>query len=68
MQTSNTVTVKPQDAVFPDPSVAVQVTELTPRGRHEPDGGTHATPTPGQLSEAVVAKVATAHGEAEQTF
>ena len=68
MQTSNTVTVKPQLAVLPDPSVAVQVTEVTPRGRHEPDGGTHPIVTPGQLSEAVVANDTTAHGDAEQTF
>ena len=63
-QTSNTVTVKLQLFVLPEPSVAVQVTVVMPGGRHEPDGGLHATLTPGQLSEPVAVKVATAHGEA----
>lgn len=67
MHTSNTVTVKLQLLVLPEPSVAVHVTVVMPRGRHEPEGGLHAAVTPGQLSEAVAAKVATAHGEDEHT-
>ena len=50
--TSKVVTVKLQDAVLPDASVAVQVTVVTPRLKHVPEGGTHATVTPGQLSVA----------------
>jgi hypothetical protein len=34
-------------------SVAVQVTVVTPRGNCEPDGGTHTTLAPEQLSDAV---------------
>jgi len=49
----NTVTEKLQLAVFPDASVAVQVTVVVPAGRIDPLGGLHATVTPGQLSEAV---------------
>ena len=61
-QTSNTVTVNAQAAVFPDESVATHVTVVIPRGKHVPDGGVHATPTPGQLSLATgVAKVTVAH-------
>ena len=59
--TLNTVTVKLQVAVLPDPSVAVQVTVVVPTGKQDPDGGLHNTVTPGQLSLAVVVKVATAH-------
>jgi len=40
-------------AVFPAVSVAVQVTVVVPTGNIEPDGGTQATVTPGQLSFAV---------------
>jgi len=44
--------------------VAVQVTVLLPSGKHDPDGGTHCTVAPGQLSLAAgVAKVATAQLE-----
>jgi len=46
----NTVTVKEQLAVFPDVSVAVQVTVVVPSGNVEPDAGTHMLVTPGQLS------------------
>jgi hypothetical protein len=61
--TLNTVTVKLQVAVLPDASVAVQVTVVVPTGKHDPDGGLHATVTPGQLSLAVGgAKVTTTHG------
>jgi len=55
MQTSNTVTVKLQLLALPEPSVAVQVTVVMPRGRHEPEGGLQAAVTPGQLSDAVAA-------------
>lgn len=50
--TSNVVIVKLHVAVLPDVSVAVQVTVVTPTLMHVPDGGTHATVTPGQLSVA----------------
>ena len=50
--TSNVVTVKLHVAVLPDASVAVQVTVVTPTLKHVPDGGTHTTVTPGQLSVA----------------
>ena len=49
----NTVTVKPQVAVLPDESVAVQVTVVVPTGRIEPLGGLQTAVTPGQLSETV---------------
>src|SRR5262245_60244369 len=48
--TSKTVTENEQLAVFPDESVAVHVTVVTPGGSAVPDGGTHATVAPGQLS------------------
>ena len=60
--------MKLQLFVLADASVAVQVTVVMPGGRHEPDGGTHATVTPGQLSEADALKLATAHGKEVQTF
>ena len=66
--TSNVVTVKLQVAVFPEPSVDVQVTVVAPTGKHEPDGGTHAIVTPGQLSEAVVVKLTTAQVAVMQAF
>jgi hypothetical protein len=49
---SNAVTVKLHVAVFPEVSVAVQVTVVVPSGTLEPDAGLQATVTPGQLSEA----------------
>jgi hypothetical protein len=52
-----TVTVNEQLAVRLLVSVAVQPTVVTPFGKAEPDGGAHTTPTPGQLSLAVAAKV-----------
>lgn len=52
-QPLNTVTVKLHVAVLPDASVAVQVTVVVPMGNVEPEGGVHATVTPGQLSDAV---------------
>jgi hypothetical protein len=57
-----TLTVKLQVAVLPLASVAVQVTVVTPTGKHEPDGGVQTTVTPGQLSEAVVVKLTTVQG------
>ena len=65
---SNVVTMKLQVAVFDEPSVAVHVTVVAPNGKHEPDGGTHATVTPGQLSEAVVVKLTTAQVDPMHTF
>ena len=50
---SLTVTVKLQVAVFPEASVAVQVTVVVPLGNSEPEGGLQATVAPGQLSVAV---------------
>jgi hypothetical protein len=47
-----TVTVKLHVAVFPDASVAVQVTVVVPTGKGEPLGGVQIVVTPGQLSEA----------------
>jgi hypothetical protein len=47
-----TVTVKPQEFVLPDASVAVQVTKVAPRGNIEPGGGAHVAVAPGQLSVA----------------
>jgi len=44
--------VKLHVAVFPEVSVAVQVTVVVPSGTLEPDAGLHATVTPGQLSAA----------------
>ena len=52
-QPLNTVTVKVQEAVFPDASVAVQVTVVVPTGRIEPLGGLQTEVTPGQLSDTV---------------
>jgi len=66
---SNTCTLNEQLAVFPEASVAVQVTEVTPVAKQEPEAGVHTTETPGQLSEAVgVVKVTVWHGGAEQAF
>jgi len=50
---SLTVTVNEQEAVFPDPSVAVQVTVVTPLANVDPDAGAHSTVAPGQLSVGV---------------
>jgi hypothetical protein len=52
-----TFTEKEQVAVLPEASVAVQVTEVVPAGKGEPEGGTQTTVTPGQLSVAVVVKL-----------
>ena len=59
-QTLKAATVKLQVAVLPDASVAVQVTVVVPTGNGVPEGGTHTTVTPGQLSVATgLAKVPT---------
>jgi hypothetical protein len=50
---SLTVTVKLQLAVNPAPSVAVQLTVVTPFGKVEPPGGLHTTVALEQLSVAV---------------
>jgi hypothetical protein len=68
MQTSNTVTVKLQLVVLAAASVAIQVTVVVPGARHDPDGGVHATVTPGQLSAAGAEKTTTAHGVVVHTF
>ena len=57
---SLTVTVKVHVAVFPDASVAVQVTVVVPFGKAEPEAGEQLVVTPGQLSLAAGAKVTTA--------
>jgi len=61
---SLTVTVNWQLAVWPDVSVAVQVTVVVPFGNVDPDGGLQLEVTPGQLSLAVGENVTTA----EHTF
>src|SRR5213594_1213108 len=57
---SLTVTVKTQLSVFPEASVAVQVTAVVPFGKLEPEGGVEVRVTPGQLSLAVAEYVTTA--------
>ena len=52
-QAAKSVTLKLQEAVLPEASVAVHVTVVVPTGKVEPDGGTQAAVTPGQLSLAV---------------
>jgi hypothetical protein len=46
----NTLTWKLQVAVFPEESVAMQVTVVVPVAKVEPDGGLQVTIAPGQLS------------------
>jgi len=57
---SLTVTEKLQLVLFPDASVAVQLTGLVPFGNVEPEDGVQAKLTPGQLSPVVVTKFTTA--------
>jgi hypothetical protein len=52
-QAAKSVTLKLQEAVLPEASVAVHVTVVVPTGKVEPDGGVQAVVTPGQLSLAV---------------
>jgi len=47
------VTVKEHAAVFPEESVAVQVTVVVPTGKFEPEAGTQVTFVTAQLSEVV---------------
>ena len=56
---SNTFTGKLHVAVFPEASVAVQLTVVVPSGKLVPDGGTHTTAPAGsaQLSAAVTVYV-----------
>ena len=51
---SLTVTWNVHCVVWPAVSVAVQVTNVVPLGKVEPDGGVHTVVTPEQLSFAVV--------------
>ena len=51
---SVTVTVKLHVAVFPEVSVAVQLTVVVPFGKAVPEAGEQLVVTPGQLSLAVV--------------
>ena len=57
---SFTVTLKVQELVFPEASVAVTVTSVVPTGNTVPEAGTLEDVTPGQLSVAVGEKVTTA--------
>jgi hypothetical protein len=59
-QAPKTDTVKLHTAVLRDASVAVQMTVVTPCGKHAPAGGLHNTVTPGQLSVAEGAEKFTA--------
>src|SRR5882724_1169113 len=51
-----TVTLKLHEAVFPAASVAVQLTEVVPTGKLEPEAGMQLVVTPGRLSEATGAE------------
>src|SRR3954453_5826526 len=61
----STVILRGQLALFPAPSVAVQVTVVVPRGNSEPDGGRHDTIGVPQLSDAVWEEKLTAAPAAE---
>nr|WP_242660457.1 hypothetical protein [Bacillus luti] len=50
---SFTVTVNEHVAVFPDASVAVQVTGVVPTEKKDPEAGEQEKVTPGQLSVTV---------------
>ena len=47
---SKAVTTKLHEALFPEASVATQVTVVVPIGKQLPDAGEHARVAPGQLS------------------
>jgi len=49
-ETSYTVTVKLQLAVFPDVSVTTQFTTVVPSWKTDPEAGMQTTVAPGQLS------------------
>lgn len=53
IHTSKTVTLKLQEALLPEVSVAAQLTVVIPSGKTEPDGGEQTTVAPGQLSTTV---------------
>jgi hypothetical protein len=55
-----TLTVKLQEVLLLDVSVAVQVTVVVPIGKVDPVAGLQTKPTPGQLSETTGANVALA--------
>ena len=55
-----TVTVKPQLAVLPDASVAIQLTEVVPIGKTVPDAGEQLKATPEQLSLTAGVRLTTA--------
>jgi len=57
---SSTVTLTEHEAVLLLVSVAVHVAGVVPTGNVEPEFGTHASVTPGQLSEEVDVKLTTA--------
>jgi hypothetical protein len=57
---SLTTTEKLQPVALPDASVAVQLTELVPFAKVEPEGGVQTNVVPGQLSPVVVVKFTTA--------
>jgi hypothetical protein len=48
---SLTVILNVHSAIFPEASVAVQVTGVVPTGKNDPDGGVQELITPGQLSK-----------------
>jgi hypothetical protein len=50
---SLTVTVKLQESLLPEASVATHLTLVVPTAKEEPEGGVQTRPTPGQLSEAL---------------
>jgi hypothetical protein len=49
----NTAALKLHEDSLPELSVAVQVTVVVPTGKDEPEAGTQANVTPGQLSLTV---------------
>jgi len=57
---SSTVTVNEHEPVFPDVSVALQVTDVVPFGKVDPEAGVHVGVTESQLSVADEVKLTTA--------
>jgi hypothetical protein len=64
--TSVTVTDVAQEFMFPEPSVAVQVTGVVPSPKVEPEPGTQLDVTAGQLSKTVGVTVTAAPAELVQ--
>src|SRR3989338_4129452 len=56
---STTVTLEPQEAVLPEPSVALQEVAVVPSGKADPEAGQLVEAKP-QLSDALALKVAVA--------